>query len=89
VIDFLRSIKDFLEIYTWTEFWTIMIVPFGIMGIWFLFDFELNIQNDIIRTVAVWSLIFTLTLGAATADALRKRKAELPKKPKSTRHTEK
>jgi len=47
-------------------------VPTAVMGIWFLFCFLLTIPIIIIRAIAIWSLIFILTLGSATVDALRK-----------------
>ena len=54
-----------------------MTVPTAIVGVWVLFSFLLSIPNDIVRTVAIWSLLFALTLGAATVDALRKQKSKV------------
>jgi len=68
----LEWLRDLLIIYTWKEFWMVMIAPTAVVGFWLLFSFLLSIQNDVVRTVAIWSLIFALTLGAATVDALRK-----------------
>ena len=73
----LEWLKDLLIIYTWREFWIVMTVPTSIVGIWFLFCYLLAIPNDIIRTVAIWSLISVLTLGAATVDALRKQQGKV------------
>ena len=75
--ELLGWLKDLLIIYTWKEFWIVMTVPTSIMGIWLLFCYLLTIPNDIIRTVAIWSLIFALTLGAATVDALRKQQSKV------------
>lgn len=66
-------LKDLLTIYTWTEFWLVVSVPTAITGLWFLFSFLLSIPNGAIRTVSIWSMIFILTLGSATVDALRKK----------------
>jgi len=66
-------LKDLLSIYTWKEFWLVMIVPTSITGVWFLFSFLLSIPNDILRAVAIWVLFLGLSFGAATVDALRKR----------------
>lgn len=54
-----------------------MSVPTGILGVWVLFCFLLTIPNDIVRSIAIWSLIFVLTLGAATVDALRKQQSKV------------
>lgn len=64
--------KDLLEIYTWKEFWTLMSVPFGIVGIWVLFYFFLTIPNGAIRFATIWTLILALTYGSITVDALRR-----------------
>lgn len=72
----LEWLKDLLTIYTWKEFWILMSAPTAVVGVWILFTFLLSIQNDIVRTVAIWSLIFALTLGAATVDALRKQQSK-------------
>ncbi|MFB0567291.1 MAG: hypothetical protein ACETVM_01735 [Candidatus Bathyarchaeia archaeon] len=53
-----------------------MSVPTAVMGIWVLFSFLLAIPNHIVRTIAIWSLIFALTLGSATVDALRKQQSK-------------
>jgi len=68
----LEWLKDLFTIYTWKELWIVMSVPTAMVGIWVLFCFLLSIPNDLVRTVAIWSLIFALTLGAATVDVLRK-----------------
>ena len=65
-------LKDLLMIYTWKELWIVVSVPVAIMGLWFLFCLLLSIPMIIIRAISIWSLIFILTLGAATVDALRK-----------------
>jgi len=65
-------LKDLLTIYSWKEFWIVMSVPTSVVGFWFLFCFLLAIPNDIVRAVVIWSLIFGLTFGAATVDALKK-----------------
>jgi len=70
-------LKELLTIYTWKELWILMTVPTAIVGVWVLFSFLLSIPNDIVRTVAIWSLLFALTLGAATVDALRKQKSKV------------
>ena len=64
--------KDLLEIYTWKEFWMVMSVPIGIVGIWVLFYFFLTIPIGVIRFVTIWALILALTYGAITVDALRR-----------------
>lgn len=74
--DLFQWLKDLLTIYTWTEFWMVMTVPTGILGVWFLFSFFLSIPNDIVRAIAIWSLIFALTVGAVTVDALRKQQGK-------------
>ena len=63
---------DLLTIYTWKEFWMAVSAPVAVMGVWFLFCFLLTIPIVFIRAVGIWSLILTLTLGAATVDAIRK-----------------
>jgi hypothetical protein len=68
----LEWLKDLLIIYTWKEFWIAVSVPTAVVGVWMLFCFLLTIPNDIVRTVAIWGLIFALSAGAATVDALRK-----------------
>lgn len=73
----LEWLRDLLTIYTWKEFWIVMSVPTAMVGVWVLFCFLLTIPNDIIRTVAIWTLIFALTLGAATADALRRQQSKV------------
>jgi len=65
-------LKDFLRVYTWKEFWMVISVPTAIMGVWFLFCFLLTIPIIVIRAIAIWSLIFILTLGSVTVDVLRK-----------------
>jgi hypothetical protein len=77
VNELLDWLRDWLTIYTWKELWVIVSVPTAIMGVWFLFTWLLSIPNDIIRTVAIWSLIFTLTLASETVRALRKQKARV------------
>lgn len=69
---FLGWLRDLLEIYTWPEVWMVASVPISITAVWFLFAFLLGVQNDAVRAVAIWSLIFILTLGAVTTDYLRK-----------------
>ena len=69
-------VKDFLRIYTWTEFWMVVSVPTGVMGIWFLFCYLLTIPVTAVRAAAIWSLIFILTVGSATVDAVRKRQSK-------------
>lgn len=72
-------LKDLLDIYTWTEFWMVMSVPTGIVGVWVLFCFFFTLPIGAIRFVALWSLILALTYGAITVDALRKkRQGSLP-----------
>jgi hypothetical protein len=75
VDELLEWLKDLLTIYTWKEFWMVMIAPTAVVGVWLLFSFLLSIPNDIVRTVAIWSLIFVLTLGAATVDVLKKQRS--------------
>ena len=72
----LEWLKDLLIIYTWKELWIVVSVPTAVVGIWILFTFLLSIPNDIVRTISIWSLIFALTLGAATVDALRKQQSK-------------
>jgi hypothetical protein len=76
VISVFQWLKDLLDIYTWKEFWIVMSVPAAITGLWFLFYLLLSIPVTIIRAISIWSLIFILTLGAATVDALRKQSGE-------------
>jgi len=72
----LEWLKDLLIIYTWKELWIVVSLPTVVVGVWILFTFLLSIPNDIVRTIAIWSLIFALTLGAATVDALRKQQSK-------------
>jgi len=69
-------LKDLLRVYTWKEFWMVISVPTALMGVWFLFCFLLTIPIIVIRAIAIWSLIFILTLGSITVDALRKQQAK-------------
>ena len=69
-------LKDLLRVYTWKEFWMVISVPTALMGVWFLFCFLLTIPIIVIRAIAIWSLIFILTLGSVTVDALRKQQAK-------------
>jgi hypothetical protein len=71
IFDWLR---DFLRIFSWWELWLVASLPALIVGVWLLFSFFLTIQNEVIRTVVTWSLLFTLTLGAATVDDIKKRR---------------
>jgi len=71
----LKWLKDLLTIYTWKEFWIVMSVPTAMVGVWVLFSFLLSIPNDIIRAVTIWSLIFALTVGAATANAIKRQQS--------------
>ncbi len=70
-------LKDLLIIYTWKEFWIAVSIPTAVVGVWALFCFLLTIPNDVVRTVAIWGLLFALTAGAATADALRKQQSRV------------
>ncbi len=45
-------------------------------GTWYLFGLMLRIPNEFVRAVLIWTLIFGLTLGAATTDLLRKQKSD-------------
>jgi hypothetical protein len=74
VVTFLRGIKDFLSTYTWIELWIVVGVSMGMMGLWLLLSFQLSITNDLLRAASIWAVIFALTIGAATTDALRKHK---------------
>jgi hypothetical protein len=65
-------VKDLLRLYTWKELWIVVSVPTAVMGIWFLFCYLLTIPVIAVRAAAIWSLIFILTLGSATVDAVRK-----------------
>jgi ABC-type transport system involved in cytochrome bd biosynthesis fused ATPase/permease subunit len=69
-------LRDLLGIYAWKELWLVVSVPTAVMGVWFLFCFLLTIRIIIIRAIAIWSLLFILTLGSATVDALRKKQAK-------------
>ncbi|MFB0522717.1 MAG: hypothetical protein ACETV1_03025 [Candidatus Bathyarchaeia archaeon] len=69
-------LKDLLRVYTWKEFWMVISVPTALMGVWFLFCFLLTIPIIVIRAIAIWSMIFILTLGSITVDALRKQQAK-------------
>jgi hypothetical protein len=66
-------LKDFLQIYTWKEFWIVMSVPTVILGFWFLFCLLLSIPVIIIKAIAIWALLIILMLGSVTVDVLRKR----------------
>lgn len=68
-------LKDLLRIYTWKELWMVVSVPTAVMGVWLLFCLLISIPIIIIRAIAIWSLVFILTLGSATIDALRKKQA--------------
>lgn len=70
----LKLLKFWLEIYTWKEFWMAVSVPLLLVGSWFLFSFMLTIQNDIIRTVSIWSFLSLLSMGASLVDYVKKRK---------------
>ena len=63
--------KDLLKIYTWKELWIAASVPIWVMGVWFLFCYLLTIPVVAIRAAAIWSIVFILTLGSATVDAIR------------------
>lgn len=69
-------VKDFLRIYTWKELWMVVSVPTGVMGIWFLFCYLLSIPVIAVRATAIWSLVFILTVGGATVDAVRRRQSK-------------
>ena len=69
-------IKDLLKIYTWKEFWMVVTVPTAVIGVWFLFCFLLSIRIILVRAIAIWLLIFLLTLGGATVDVLRKKQGK-------------
>lgn len=74
MLDWLR---DLLTIYTWKELWIAVSVPTAMVGVWLLFALLLSIPNDILRPVAIWSLIFALTLASETVRALRKQKTKV------------
>ena len=67
-------LKDLLTVYTWKEFWVVLSAPTAVLGVWVLFCFMLRIPNGTLRALSIWSLFLTLTLGATTVDALRKRR---------------
>jgi len=65
-----------LEIYTWWELWLLASIPTAVVAVWVLFSYLIEIQNSIMRTVSVWTLLLLLMLGAATVDALRKQRTK-------------
>jgi len=75
VATFLQEIRDFLKIYTWIEVWMVVSVAAGLVGIWYIFSLQLMIENVIVRSAAIWSLVILLSGGAAATDYLRKRKS--------------
>jgi TRAP-type C4-dicarboxylate transport system permease small subunit len=72
----LEWLRDLIEIYTWSELWIIVGSAATMFGTWYLFSLMLRIPNEFVRAVLIWTLIFGLTLGAATTDLLRKHKTE-------------
>ena len=45
-----------------------------LVAFWLLFAYLLAIPNTIARTASIWAMLFLLTIGAATVDAIRKRR---------------
>lgn len=72
----LQWLRDWLEMYTWWEIWLVASIPTVIAAFWFLLGYFISIKNDVIRTVAIWSMLFLLTLAGATVDALRRQKSK-------------
>jgi len=72
----LNLLKEWLLIYTWTELWIAVGAAVSMMGFWYLFGLMLSIQNALLRTIAVWSLIFSLTAGAATTNYIMRRRKD-------------
>ena len=72
----LQWLRDLLEIYTWWELWLLASIPTAIVAVWVLFSYLIEIQNSIMRTVSVWTLLLLLMFGAATVDALRKQRTK-------------
>lgn len=70
----LQWLKDLLVVYTWKEFWVVLSAPIMVIGVWLLFCLMLRIPDVGLRALSIWSLFLTLTLGAATVDALRSRR---------------
>jgi len=68
----LEWLRELLEIYTWKELWILVGVATIMIGAMAGFSLMLRIGNEIIRAVAIWSLISTLTAGAAMTDYLRR-----------------
>ncbi len=74
--DIFDWLKEWLYIYTWVELWIIVGSTVLMISTWLLFGLLLQIQNTIIRTVSIWSLIFGLTAGAATTNWITKRRRD-------------
>jgi hypothetical protein len=72
----LEWLRDLVEIYTWSELWIIVGSATLMFGAWYLFSLMLQIPNEFVRAIVIWTFIFGLTLGAATTDLLRKQKTE-------------
>jgi len=70
----LQDLKDFLRIFTWKELWITVGCAFVVVSTWVFVCFVLVIPNTAIRSVALWSLIFLLSvLGGLTEKSQKKR----------------
>lgn len=58
--------------YTWWEVWFVVGVAAVVPSTWLAIGLMLQIPNDIMRTVSIWSFVITLVVGSALVDALRK-----------------
>ncbi|MDH5483366.1 MAG: hypothetical protein OEY22_10915 [Candidatus Bathyarchaeota archaeon] len=56
---FLDDIKFFLRILRWKEYWTVIAVLLGVLGVWLVFMLALSLANPW-RSIIVWGLIFGL-----------------------------
>lgn len=56
---FLDDLKFFLRILRWREYWTVIGVVLGVMGIWLLFYVALTLENPW-RSIIMWGLLLGL-----------------------------
>jgi hypothetical protein len=74
-----ETLKDFLRIFTWKEFWMAASIAFLVVGAWAFISLTLAIPNDSLRAITLWGFIFLLSiLGGISEKSRRKRK--IPRK---------
>jgi uncharacterized BrkB/YihY/UPF0761 family membrane protein len=59
LLEFLDDLKFFLRILTWREYWTVIGVVLGVVGIWLLFYVALTLDNPW-RSIIMWGLLLGL-----------------------------